>query len=407
MTRAREALLAHGVARAPATSSPAILLALFGVISWKRGSADAGRDHAPAAAGFPVHLAKDLLLGAHRHRAAAGPSRPEDPAPAIRAACAIDELFVRRRPPSFAVWPAGAHQKEPWASGFFGVLDRRPGRVVEPRFWPKGFASQRDRQGPDAFVDRAAERRGRAWRDLPGHGQCGDDVRRARLWARSDPRRAIARASIEKLSRGEGRTRPTASRACLASLGHRPHRPRPARIGHARPAEAAVSRHALEWLKPLQILDVAGDWSDPPGPTPARAAGPSSTAMTTTPTLDDTAVVAMAMDRADGRLPGAPDSDWRHRDRPGEASGSRACRAPGRRLGRLRRRQHLSLPQPHPLRRPRRPARSRPPSMSPPDASACSPSWASPPTRPRMRAALAYLEPRTGSLTAAGSAAGA
>jgi squalene-hopene/tetraprenyl-beta-curcumene cyclase len=61
-------------------------------------------------------------------------------------------------------------------------------------------------------------------------------------------------------------------------------------------AEAAVGR-GLDWLKPLQVLDVAGDWAEQrpdvrPGGWPFQFANPHY------PDLDDTAVVVMAMDRA-------------------------------------------------------------------------------------------------------------
>ena len=61
-------------------------------------------------------------------------------------------------------------------------------------------------------------------------------------------------------------------------------------------ADAAVGR-ALEWLKPLQILDLKGDWAVPRPATP-----PGGWAFQYVneyyPDLDDTAVVVMAMDRA-------------------------------------------------------------------------------------------------------------
>ncbi len=65
-------------------------------------------------------------------------------------------------------------------------------------------------------------------------------------------------------------------------------------------AEAAVSR-GLEWLKPLQMLDVAGDWAEvKPDVRPGGWAFQYRNDHY--PDLDDTAVVAMAMDRADGRV---------------------------------------------------------------------------------------------------------
>ncbi|RYD89714.1 MAG: squalene--hopene cyclase, partial [Sphingomonadales bacterium] len=57
------------------------------------------------------------------------------------------------------------------------------------------------------------------------------------------------------------------------------------------------ARRALEWLKPLQVLDVKGDWADErPDVRPGGWAFQYNNAHY--PDLDDTAVVAMAMDRA-------------------------------------------------------------------------------------------------------------
>ena len=59
-------------------------------------------------------------------------------------------------------------------------------------------------------------------------------------------------------------------------------------------------KKGLDWLKPLQVLDVTGDWvAQSPGVRPGgwafQYANPHY------PDLDDTAVVVMAMDRADRR----------------------------------------------------------------------------------------------------------
>ena len=61
-------------------------------------------------------------------------------------------------------------------------------------------------------------------------------------------------------------------------------------------AEAAVAR-GLEWLKPLQVLDVKGDWAEEkPDVRPGGWAFQYRNDHY--PDLDDTAVVVMAMDRA-------------------------------------------------------------------------------------------------------------
>jgi squalene-hopene/tetraprenyl-beta-curcumene cyclase len=112
------------------------------------------------------------------------------------------------------------------------------------------------------------------------------------------PNRAIARKSIEKLliideaPDGEAYCQPCLSPIWDTSL-----------VAHALleadtpKARAAVSR-GLDWLVPLQILDVRGDWISRrpnirPGGWAFQFANPHY------PDVDDTAVVAMAMERAD------------------------------------------------------------------------------------------------------------
>src|SRR6202020_3646545 len=73
-------------------------------------------------------------------------------------------------------------------------------------------------------------------------------------------------------------------------------------------AGAEPVRAALDWLAPLQILDVKGDWAAQrpnvrPGGWAFQYANPHY------PDTDDTAVVAMAMDRADrGGVTKAPNA---------------------------------------------------------------------------------------------------
>src|ERR1043166_9052325 len=65
-------------------------------------------------------------------------------------------------------------------------------------------------------------------------------------------------------------------------------------------ATAAANR-GLDWLKPLQILDVKGDWIEQrPGVRPGGWAFQYNNPHY--PDLDDTAVVAMAIDRKSTRL---------------------------------------------------------------------------------------------------------
>ena len=113
----------------------------------------------------------------------------------------------------------------------------------------------------------------------------------------SDPRRAVARKSVEKLlvvHDHEAYCQPCVSPiwdtglVCHALL----------EVGGE--AVAAPVRKGLDWLVPQQILDVRGDWIARrpklrPGGWAFQYANPHY------PDVDDTAVVAMAMDRAPAR----------------------------------------------------------------------------------------------------------
>ena len=98
-------------------------------------------------------------------------------------------------------------------------------------------------------------------------------------------------------------------------------------------AEAAVAR-GLEWLKPLQVLDVKGDWAEEkPDVRPGGWAFQYRNDHY--PDLDDTAVVVMAMDRAAKARHLAAVQEC---DRARRRMGGRAAK-PRWRLGRLRCRQ--------------------------------------------------------------------
>ena len=108
------------------------------------------------------------------------------------------------------------------------------------------------------------------------------------------PDRAIARKSVENLlviKDDEAYCQPCVSPVWDTAL-----------VAHAlletkdAKAEAAVAR-GLEWLKPLQVLDVKGDWAEEkPDVRPGGWAFQYRNDYY--PDLDDTAVVVMAMDRA-------------------------------------------------------------------------------------------------------------
>jgi squalene-hopene/tetraprenyl-beta-curcumene cyclase len=116
-------------------------------------------------------------------------------------------------------------------------------------------------------------------------------------YAEDHPDRAVARASVERLlvvGEDEAYCQPCVSPVWDTALAA--HAMMEAGGDEAeRRADAA-----LAWLKPLQVLDVKGDWADErPDVRPGGWAFQYNNAHY--PDLDDTAVVVMAMDRAKGR----------------------------------------------------------------------------------------------------------
>ena len=116
-------------------------------------------------------------------------------------------------------------------------------------------------------------------------------------YPKDHPDAAIARASIEKLlviKDDEAYCQPCVSP--VWDTGARCHAL--LEVGDERAVEKADK--GLDWLKPLQVLDVKGDWAVRrpnvrPGGWAFQYANPHY------PDLDDTAVVVMAMDRATAR----------------------------------------------------------------------------------------------------------
>ncbi len=126
--------------------------------------------------------------------------------------------------------------------------------------------------------------------------------------AADDPRLVAARRSIERLlvvKEDEAYCQPCLSPVWDTALASH------SLMEAGDEASAAAASAALAWLAPLQVLDGKGDWAAKrpdvrPGGWAFQYANPYY------PDLDDTAVVAMAMDRADrGGLTGAPDAHAR------------------------------------------------------------------------------------------------
>jgi squalene-hopene/tetraprenyl-beta-curcumene cyclase len=285
MARAREALLAHGGAAA-CNVFTRILLALFGVISW-RAVPRMPAEIILLPRWFPIHLSKvsywartvivPLLVLLALRPQARNPRR-----------VTIDELFLQA-PSSIRSLPRGAHQKEPWASGFFlldGVL-----RLAEPLF-PKSLRA-RALEKCVAFVDERLN-------GLDGLGAIFPAMANSVMMydalgiPADNPRRAIARKSIDKLrivKDEEAYCQPCLSPVWDTALACH------ALLETGAPAAERGAMAGLEWLAPLQVLDVAGDWSvQRPDVRPGGWAFQYRNDHY--PDLDDTAVVVMAMDRA-------------------------------------------------------------------------------------------------------------
>jgi squalene-hopene/tetraprenyl-beta-curcumene cyclase len=117
-------------------------------------------------------------------------------------------------------------------------------------------------------------------------------------YAEDHPHRAIARKSVENLL--VVKDHETYCQPCVSPVWDT------ALAAHALMEAGGVeaetkAKDALAWLKPLQVLEVKGDWADEkPHVRPGGWAFQYRNDHY--PDLDDTAVVAMAMDRARGRL---------------------------------------------------------------------------------------------------------
>ncbi|HKF60764.1 MAG TPA: squalene--hopene cyclase [Dongiaceae bacterium] len=285
MVRARAAILAHGGAATTNVFTRA-LLALYGQVPW-RGVPVMPVEIMLLPRWFPFHLDKIsywartvlvplLVLMALKPRA----RNPRG--------IGIAELFTRP-PEQVRHWPKGPHQVQPW-SGIFGAIDRVL-RLVQPLF-PAGPRRR--------AIDRAAAFTIERLNGEDGLGAIFPAMANSVMmfevlgYPHDDPRVVLARRSIEKLlviKEDEAYCQP-----CLSPIWDT------ALVCHAlmesggeRAASAAVK--GLDWLKPLQVLDTAGDWAAQrpdvrPGGWAFQYANPHY------PDLDDTAVVVMAMDRA-------------------------------------------------------------------------------------------------------------
>jgi squalene-hopene/tetraprenyl-beta-curcumene cyclase len=290
MARARTWILSKGGA---ATSNVFTrnLLALYGEVPW-RAVPTMPVEIMLLPGWFPFHLDKVsywartvlvplMVLNALKPRAK-NPKRT-----------GIAELFVVP-PDQVRHWPKGAHQTWPWPQ-IFGGIDPIL-HAAEP-YMPKASRARAIEQAEVFVTERLNGEDGLGaifpamvnallMFDALGHGE-------------DDWRVKTARSAIEKLlvvKEDEAYCQPCLSPVWDTALAAHAL----LEVNGADCERRALS--SLEWLAPLQVLDTVGDWaasrpSVRPGGWAFQYANPHY------PDLDDTAVVAMAMDRATARLP--------------------------------------------------------------------------------------------------------
>ncbi len=287
MARARAAILSRGGA---ATSNvfTRILLALYRQIPWT-GAPAMPVEIVLLPRWFPFHFDKTsywartvtiplIVLMALR------------PAPANSRGVDVAELFVVASG-QVQSWPIGEHQKQPWTT-IFGALDRILHAMQG--WFPKTLRERAIRRAEAFVIERL--------NGVDGLGAIFPAMVNSLLmfdalgYSPDDPRVKLARESIERLlviREEEAYCQPCVSPVWDTALVAQTL----LEVGGAQAERSAAA--ALEWLKPLQVLDVKGDWAvQRPDVRPGGWAFQYANAYY--PDVDDTAVVAMAMDRADG-----------------------------------------------------------------------------------------------------------
>jgi squalene-hopene/tetraprenyl-beta-curcumene cyclase len=281
ITRAREAIRARGGA-IKTNVFTRILLALYGETSWKNVPT-VPVELILLPRWFPIHLSKMsywartvivplLVLAALRPVA----RNPRD--------IHVRELFV---PGVRVISPRAPHQSAGW-SAFFAALDWVLKRV-DP-FWPKALR----KRAIDTCLSWVTER----LNGEDGLGAIYPAMANSVMMydalgvAKGDPRRAIARKSVDLLlvvKESEAYCQPCVSPVWDTALAAHA-------LLEAQDANSAVAK-SLEWLKSRQVLDVKGDWAEERSEVrPGGWAFQYNNAYY--PDLDDTAVVVMAFDRA-------------------------------------------------------------------------------------------------------------
>jgi len=285
MARARAAVLRAGGAEA-ANVFTRIQLALFGAGSW-----DAVPTIPPelilAPTWFPVHLSKmsywartvvvPLLVLCALKPVARNPK-----------GVLVPELFSGVPRP---LTSQADHVHPLWKGGFEALdwgLKRFEGR------WPKGLRARAIELCRDWVVERlnGVDGLGAIYPAMANSVMMFDVLG----YAPDHPHRAIARESVERLlvvKEEEAYCQPCVSPVWDTALAAH------AMLEVGSPEALERADKALDWLAPLQVTQVVGDWQDQrPGVRPGGWAFQYRNDYY--PDLDDTAVVVMAMDRAAG-----------------------------------------------------------------------------------------------------------
>ncbi len=287
MLRARDAILAAGGA-AHSNVFTRTSLALFGMVPWRAVPA-MPIEIMNAPSWFPFHIyrisywARDtlvplLVLMALKPKAAN--PRGID----------IPELFVTP-PDRVRIWPKGTNQVGGWGI-IFGALDKVL-QAAEPYF-PKG-----KRQ---SAIDKAVAFVRARLNGEDGLGAIYPAMANTVMMFHvlgvpaDQPDVVLARAAVDKLLAVKGEEafcQPALSPVWDTALSSHA-------LIEAGGAHAVAAERGLAWLKPLQVLDVKGDWAER-RPDVRPGGWPFQYRNDHYPDLDDTAVVAMAMDRARSR----------------------------------------------------------------------------------------------------------
>jgi squalene-hopene/tetraprenyl-beta-curcumene cyclase len=292
MRRARGAILSGGGA-ARSNVFTRFLLALYGEMPW-RAVPVMPVEIMLLPRWFPFHLAK-VSYWARTVLVPLLVLQALKPKPKNPRGVGIAELFTEP-PDRVRAWPKGPHQRWPWAQ-VFGAIDAVLQRV-EPLF-PKGSRRRAVAQAA-AFVDERLNGR-------DGLGAIFPAMANAVLmydalgYPPDHPNLVTARQAIDGLlvvREDEAYCQPCLSPVWDTALACH------ALLEAGGEAAERQARRGLDWLLPRQVLDIRGDWAVQrpdvrPGGWAFQYANPHY------PDLDDTAVVVMAMNRAQGRLPPA------------------------------------------------------------------------------------------------------